>query len=85
MVARAWRPADGSGMRGARARGQQGRGTGPGQGEDDAWGSPQQEVARRRRQSGGQGEALPAAGEETEQGTCSGKKKRGKGVRGTCW
>jgi hypothetical protein len=39
-AARAWRPADGSGMRGARARGQQGRGTGSGQGEDDAWGSP---------------------------------------------
>jgi hypothetical protein len=32
--------------RGACARGQQGRGTGPGQGEDDAWTSFQQEVAR---------------------------------------
>jgi hypothetical protein len=34
---RAWRPADGSGMRGARARGQQKREIGLGQGEDDAW------------------------------------------------
>jgi hypothetical protein len=35
-AARAWRPADGSEIRGARGGGQQGRGTGPGQGEDDA-------------------------------------------------
>jgi hypothetical protein len=43
----------GSGMRGARAGGQQGRGIGPEKGEDDAWRLIQQEVARRRRQSGG--------------------------------
>jgi hypothetical protein len=36
-VASAWRPADSSGMRGARVREQQGKGTRLGQGEDDAW------------------------------------------------
>jgi hypothetical protein len=49
MAARAWQPADGSGICGVRAGGQQGRGTGPGQEENDAWTSFQQEVARRRR------------------------------------
>jgi hypothetical protein len=37
----------GSGMRGASEGGQQGSGTGPGKGEDDAWRSIQQEVERR--------------------------------------
>jgi hypothetical protein len=41
-------------MRGARTRGQQGRGTGPGQEEDDAWKEEKQEVGQRRRQSSGQ-------------------------------
>jgi hypothetical protein len=45
----------GSGMRGARKGGQQGRGRGPGKGEDDAWRLIQQEVERRRRQRGVQG------------------------------
>jgi hypothetical protein len=45
----------GSGMRGARKGGQQGRGRGPGKGEDDAWRLIQQEVERRRRQRGGHG------------------------------
>jgi hypothetical protein len=44
--------------------------------------------SRRWRGGGGRvaarGEGLPAAGEEAEQSTCSGKKKRGEGVRGTC-
>jgi hypothetical protein len=34
---RSWRPANGSGRRGARARGHQGRGKRSGPGGDDAW------------------------------------------------
>jgi hypothetical protein len=34
---RRWRPADARGSRGARAGGHQGRGTGPGEEEGDAW------------------------------------------------
>jgi hypothetical protein len=32
-----WRPADARGSRGARAGGHSGRGTGPGEEEDDTW------------------------------------------------
>jgi hypothetical protein len=85
MVARAWRPADGSGIRGARAGGQQGRGTGPGQEENDAWTSSQQEVARRRRQSGGQGRSTAGGrrGNRAEEHVLEEEEERG-GVRGTC-
>jgi hypothetical protein len=51
-AARRWRPAEARCSRGARVRGQQGRGTGPGKEEGDAWKLTQQEVAlgaRRRR------------------------------------
>jgi hypothetical protein len=37
LAATTWRPAGGSGRRGARARRQQGRGAGLGRGDDDAW------------------------------------------------
>jgi hypothetical protein len=50
-----WRPSRAPGSRGARKQGQRGEGRGLGQGGDDAWKLIQQEVARRRRQSGGQG------------------------------
>jgi hypothetical protein len=49
MAAMMWRPAVARETRGACGGGQQGREIGPGKGEDDAWGSSQQEVARRRR------------------------------------
>jgi hypothetical protein len=76
----------GSGMRGAREGGQQGRGTGPREGEDDAWRSIQQEVERRRRQSGGQGRGTaPAAGGAEQRSTCPRKKKRGEGSGGPIW
>jgi hypothetical protein len=45
---RRWRPAEARGRRGARARGHQGRGIGPGEEGGDAWRSSQQEVALRR-------------------------------------
>jgi hypothetical protein len=48
-----WRPSRAPDSRGARKRGQRGEGRGLGQGEDDAWKLIQQEVARRRQQSGG--------------------------------
>jgi hypothetical protein len=57
-AATTWRPAGGSGRRGARAGGLQGRGAGPGQGEIDAWREGKQEVERRRQQSGGQGRGV---------------------------
>jgi hypothetical protein len=46
---RRWRPAKARGQRGARARGYQGRGLGPGKEGGDAWRRSQQEVALRRR------------------------------------
>jgi hypothetical protein len=46
---RRWRPAEAWGRRGVRARGQQGRGNGPGEEGGDAWKRSQQEVALRRR------------------------------------
>jgi hypothetical protein len=46
---RRWRPAKALGRRGARARGHQGRGIGPGKEGGDAWRRSQQEVALRRR------------------------------------
>jgi hypothetical protein len=49
-----WRPSRAPGSRGARKRGQRGGERGLGQREDDAWKLIQQEVVRRRRQSGGQ-------------------------------
>jgi hypothetical protein len=77
----------GSGMRGARAGGQQGRGIGLEQEEEnDAWKSFQQEVARRRRQSGGQGRGTaPAAGGAEQRSTCSRKKKGVEGSGGPVW
>jgi hypothetical protein len=49
-----WRPSRAPGSRGARKRGQRGGEIRLGQGEDNAWKSSQQEVERRRQQSGGQ-------------------------------
>jgi hypothetical protein len=72
----------GSGSRGACGGGQQGRGTGPGQEERDAWRSIQQEVERQRRHSG-DGEGLCTDGRGAEQSNmCSRKKKRGEGSEG---
>jgi hypothetical protein len=74
-----WRPSRAPGSRGARKRGQRGEGRGLGQGEDDAWKLIQQEVARRRRQSSGQGQALPAAGSRTR---ARGRRREGRGSGG---
>jgi hypothetical protein len=84
-AARAWRPADSSGIRGARVRGQQGRGTGPGQEENDAWTSSQQEVAWWRWQSGGQGRSSAGGrrGNKAEEHVLEEEEERG-GVQGTC-
>jgi hypothetical protein len=58
----------GSGSRGTRGGGQQGRGTGPGQGERDAWRSIQQEVERQRRHSSdGEGLCTGGRGGRAEQ------------------
>jgi hypothetical protein len=69
----------------ARAGGQQGRGIGPGEEEDDAWRKRKQEVdgdalhsgGRRGRTAGGRAEQSRAG-----ESTCSGRKKRRKGSRG---
>jgi hypothetical protein len=75
----------GSGMRGTRKGGQQGRGRGPRKGEYDAWRLIQQEVERRRRQSGGQGRSSAPAEGGAEQSMCPRKKKRGEGSGGPVW
>jgi hypothetical protein len=76
----------GSGGRGARETGQQGRETGPGQGESDAWRPPKQEVERQRRHSGGRGSCTAPAAEGAEQGGrgCQ-RKKKGGGSEGSFW
>jgi hypothetical protein len=84
---RRWRPVEVRGGRGARAGGQQERGTGLGGEKDDAWMKRKQEVdgdglhsgGRRGSTAGGRA-GLSRAGEST----CSGRKKRRKGVRRTC-
>jgi hypothetical protein len=60
---------EGSGGRGAHEPGQQGRETGSGQGESDAWRPPKQEVERQRRDSGGRGSCTVPVAEEAEQGS----------------
>jgi hypothetical protein len=82
MVARAWRPADGSGMRRAHARGQQERGTGLGQEEDDAWKEEKQEVGQRRRQSGGQGRSSARRQENRAWEHVREEEEEREGVRG---
>jgi hypothetical protein len=72
----------GSGMRGARKGGQQGRGTGPQKGEDDEWGPSQQEVEERRRQSGGEKRGTaPAAGGQS-RARAQGRRREGRGSGG---
>jgi hypothetical protein len=46
-VTRRWRPEEARGRRGARARGQEGRGAGVGKAKGDTWKEIQQEVALR--------------------------------------
>jgi hypothetical protein len=77
-AARAWRPADSSGRRGARGGGLQGGEQSRDWGEDDTWSSSQQEVARRRRQSGGQRRrTAPAAGEGRAEHVLGEEEERG--------
>jgi hypothetical protein len=77
-----WRPTVAWGGRGARETGQQGRETGPGQGESDAWRLPKQEVEWQWRHSSGRGSCTAPAVEGAEQGSrgCQRKKKGGGGV-----
>jgi hypothetical protein len=82
MAARAWRPVDGSGMRGAHAGRQQERRTGPEEGENDAWRSSQQEVVRRRWQSGGQGRSTAGGRGRQSRARTRGRRREGR-VRGT--
>jgi hypothetical protein len=74
---RRWRPAEALGRRGARARGQQGRGIGPRKEGGDVWRSSQQEVAPSAVAERRQGRST-VGGRRAEQGpTCARKKKRG--------
>jgi hypothetical protein len=85
MVTRRWQPADARGSRGARAGGQQGRGTGPGEEEADAWRKRKQEVDGDGLHSGGRrGSTAGGRAEQSSVGesTCSGRKKRRKGSGG---
>jgi hypothetical protein len=84
-VTRRWQPADARGSRGARAGGHQGRGTGPGEEEGDAWMQRKQEVDGDGLHSGGwRGSTTGGRAELSRAGesTCSGRKKRRKGSGG---
>jgi hypothetical protein len=78
-----WRPSRAPGSRGARKRGQRGGEKGPGQGEDDAWRSSQQEVARRRQYGGGQGRGTASAAGNRAEEHVLGEEEEREGVRGT--
>jgi hypothetical protein len=84
-AARAWRPADGSGMRGAR-EGSRGGEQGWGRGRTTRGGRSSRRWRGGGSRAAAKGVALPAAGGETEQrSTCSRKKKRGERSGGPVW
>jgi hypothetical protein len=79
-AATTWRPANRSGHRGAHARGQQGRGNGPGEEGGDAWACAEAGGGAR-----GAASAASGSGRSRAEGKrwCQRKMKQG-GVRGTC-
>jgi hypothetical protein len=76
---RRWQPVDARGSRGARAGGHQGRGTGPGEEEGDAWMQRKQEVDGDGLHSGGR-RGSTAGGRRAEQGPRTrGRRREGRG------
>jgi hypothetical protein len=77
---RRWQLANARGSRGARAGGHQGRGTGPGEEEGDAWMQRKQEVDGDGLHSGGRREST-AGGRRAEQGPrARGRRREGRGL-----